>query len=294
MLILDSGGVFPGAGPGQKLIAELSLKAMNLIDYSAMNLGWSELSTGTGFLKKVTSTISFPLITSNLVDKDTRDTLGNKYIIKRVGDVRVGILGIITPEPIDKYTGGCKQNRPAEVKDQPEKKAMPLSLLMERLEVVPPEQALKNLLPEIRNQADIVILLSQYSFEDTSLLVNSLDGIDLAISGRRKKLMSPSDTGVPVLEVAYQCRGIGYIKLTLDDTGKITQKQNKMIPLNEKIASDQQIVMITGKDIHKRISDGEKRKREEEARALLKLSPFEYYEKVIKQQEQQVKIGGKK
>ncbi|MCP4110134.1 MAG: hypothetical protein GY749_32200 [Desulfobacteraceae bacterium] len=268
------------------MVAELGLKAMNLIDYSAMNMGWSELSTGTGFLKKVTSTISFPLITSNLMHKGTNATLGKKYVIKRMGDIRVGILGIIPPEQRDRYAKGCKQNL-SEIKGQSEKAAVPLSLLMERLEIVPPEQALKNLLPEVRNQADIVILLSQYNLEDTSVLANSLGGIDLAISGRRKKLGSPSDTGVPVLEVAYQCRGIGYVKLTLDDTGKITQKQNKMIPLTDKIASDQQIVMITGEDINKKIKNEEKRKAEEEQRALLKLSPQEYYEKVIKEQQQQ-------
>ncbi|MDM8526275.1 hypothetical protein QUF80_23095 [Desulfococcaceae bacterium HSG8] len=282
--------MFPFQGVGQKLVAELGLKAMNLTGYSAMNIGWNELSVGSDVLNGMISGISFPLVTSNLVHKNSRLPLGKKYVISHVGDIRVGILGIMPVSPPASLCstggGGCG-NHNAAGHDHSQEEISP-ALLMENMEVIPPEDALQKLLPEVRKEADIVILLSQYSFEDTTSLVNQLEGIDLAVSGSRKRWARTNNKdsrGVPVMEVAYQTRKLGYLKVSLDDTGRVIQDKQKMIRLGDTVASDVQIAQITGNDIHKKIQEEEKRKLEEEARALLKLSPYEYYQKLMKEQQ---------
>jgi len=273
------------------MIADLGLKAISLMDYSGVNAGWNELSVGSDFLEKITSAPALPLITSNLVHKDTRLPLGKKYVIKRVGDVKVGIIGIMpTEQPKSRAYKSCGQrSNPDKPAEKPEQ-GTPFTLLMEHLEVIPPEKALKELLPQVREQADIVVLLSQYRREETTEIVNNIKGIDLAISLRGKtRKRADENKGTPVMETAYRSLRLGYVKLTLDEAGKIIQNQKKMIRLNKSVASDKQIAQITGDDINKKVREAEIRKRKEEARALLKMSPYEYYEMVTKQQAERIK-----
>ncbi len=287
MLLLDSGNLFPASGSNRKQIAETALKAMGLMDYGAMNLGWSDLSLGTDFFEEMRSTITFPLITSNLVHKDSRLPYGKKYVIKTIGDVRVGILGVmplnsIYQKAVPPGDGSCPQNRhkSADHEHAQEKKAP----FTDQLEIIPPGNALKNLVPEVRTRADIVILLSQCGFDATTLLVDNVDGIDLAISGPSRTRRS-GKSKVPIIETGYIGKRMGSVKLTSDGAGWIIKAGDEMmISLNDRIPYDSSVIKITSDDIDKKIRDEELQKMKKEAEALFKLTPYEYYEMLIKEQ----------
>lgn len=295
---MDAGGICPSSQKGRKLIAELSLKAMNEMNYSAVNLGWNELLTGADFLKEMESAIKIPLITSNLIYKEGRTPFGKKYVIQKVGDVKIAILGIMPTEPSYKSPAskGCadvheheEKKEGTESKQTPEKRLLP-----ELLEVVPPEEALKALVPEVRSQADMVILLSQCGYEATSSLVNKLEGIDLAISGQRTTWKEPDEKiNVPIFEAAYRGDRLGYVRLTLDENGKIIQNKKKMISLESSVPFDTRILKITGNDINQKIRNQAFYKAQKEAEAMMKLSPQEYYEMLLKK-EQEKNEGDKK
>lgn len=291
MLLLDCGGMFPIQGSNRKRIAELSLEAMRLMDYTAMNLGWNEIWSGTDFFKTVNNPpATFPLITSNLVYKESRRPFGEKYVIRTVGDVKVGILGVMPVEPptikAPRSSAPCPNKGDGIGSHQTDEKIS----LTDPLEIIPPEEALRKLLPEIRSKAGFVILLSQCGFEATTLLVDQLDGIDLAISGQRVEPGYPESMKTPVLEAAYMGKSLSSVKLTLDDKGRIIQKQKKRVRLSDSIPSDSRILEIMGDDIHKKIREEELRKLEKEAEVLLKLPPHEYLEMLLKEQ----KSGAKK
>ncbi len=261
------------------------------MNYNAMNLGLSDLSLGIEFFNKVRSA-TFPLITSNLVYKDSQLPFGEKYIIKKVRDIRVGIVGVMPLEPIYQKAppdnGGCSnKHNSADDKHTQEKEEV---LFMDQLEIIPPEDALKSLLPQLRSQADLVILLSQCGFEATTLLVNKVDGIDLAISAPNRTKHS-YESKVPIMETAHIGKRLGFVKLTLDDSGQIINTEKSMVRLNNRIPFEERIVKITGDDIGKKIREDELRKMEKEAKALLELSPEKYYEMLMKEQ---TKTGGKK
>lgn len=278
VLILDSGGVFPTKGFKMKLKAEVSLKAMNYMGYAAMNLGGSEFYQGTDFLEKATSDIGFPLITSNLVYEDSRLPFGETYVIKDVGGVRVGILGVMPSNAFEKIAN---------------------PRYVENLKIIPPETALKNLLPEVKEKADFIILLSQCGFETTTLLVNNVHGIGLAISSQSQGSKLPcKNVKTPVMRVALRGESLGFIKLTIDDTGQIIRSQGKMIKLNESVAADVQITkMIDVAHLEKarekkRIrAVRQRRELEQKAKELLKLTPQEYIEILHKKQSE---AGGKR
>ena len=117
---------------------------MELMQYDALNLGGPEFTFGKGFLEQTRSKISFPYIASNLLDGGSRIPWTREYIIKEVGGIKVAILGILDPDGFTRLP------------DQEQVKG---------LEAIPPEAALKKLLPELRGKADLVILLSQSNAE---------------------------------------------------------------------------------------------------------------------------------
>lgn len=286
MLLLDCGGMFPIQGANRKRIAELSLKAMERMNYTAMNLGWNEVWSGTDFLEAVSPRgVTFPMLTSNLVYKENRRPFGEKYVIRTVGDVNVGILGIMPVEPpavkAPPSSGPCPNKRSGQTNEK--------MTLTDPLEIIPPETALKALLPEVRSKADVVILLSQCRFKATTDLVGKLEGIDLAISGQRVNPEYPKSMKTPVLEAAYMGKSLNSVKLTLDDNGRIIQHRKNRVRLTEIIPSDPRILEIIGDDIQKKIRDEELQKLEKEAEELLKLSPQQYFEMLLKEQ----KNGGK-
>jgi len=204
---MDSGNLFPVRGHSRKQIAEISLKAMSLMEYDAMNLGWNDLAFDTEFLNKMRSRAAFPLITSNVVYKDSGLPFGEKYIIKTVGNIRVGILGVMPLEPILKPTNKAEKSR------------------------------------------------------------------------------------VPIMQTAHIGKRLGYVKLTLNDAGQIIKTEDQMIRLNGFIPSEGRVIKLTSDDIGKKIREGELRKMEKEAKALLQLSPEKYYEMLMKEQ---TKTGGEK
>ena len=263
---------------------------MDKMDYAAGTLGWSDLSVGADFLKEISNRISFPMVTSNLVYKDSQKPFGEKYLIREIADVRVGILGIMPLETAGQKTpadAGCSQKE----KHEADTHAATEAVFADYLEVIPPEEALKKLIPEVRSHADFLILLSQCGFKATNDLVSQVKGIDLAISGQRMTAVHPDEESeVPVMEATYQGKSLGFVKLTLDDTGRIIHKKKELLQLGDSIPFDTHISKITGDDIHTKVREEEMRKMEKESEALMKLTPQEYYELLKKQQSE---TGGK-
>ena len=288
MLLLDCGGFFSNrfSGVAKKIMADTGLKAVNIMGYTAMNVSVGEFSLGVDFLREKSSGLDFPLVASNLSYAKGVSPFTKRYVITQAGGLKVAILGVMFP-------------------GIPEK--MPSSGTSGIVEIIPPDEALKSLLPGIRKEADIVILLSQLGLTETKRLVNSLEGIDLAIYGGRnnkpagcgeemKPESSTGKSGTPVLKVSSLGIHLGYVHLTVGDEGRVAVGRRKMLFLNESVTMDDRILEITGDDIYKEIARKKKKlaekehhKMEQEIKDLHKLTPMEYMEKILKEQSK----GGK-
>ena len=301
VFLLDCGGMFltrTFTPDGLAIAAETGLKAMEKMGYDAMSPGWKEFSLGTEFLMKAMEDLSFPLITSNLVHRDSGISFGTEYVIKKTGNVRVGIAGVMALNALDNLT------------DRESVKG---------LEVLDPEDVLKRVVPELRKKADFIVLLSQCGFEATTALVNEVDGIDLAVAGGRDKAGAPvapvpcgsepvpaasggavDGPAVSVVQASFRGKNLGYFQATLDDRGKMVNSVKKMIYLGYDVLLDPEIVAITGDEMYKKVREerkirAERREKEiiREARELWKLSPEEYLRMQSKKQAESTK-GRKK
>lgn len=260
--------------------------------YTAMNLGTGEFSLGVNFLREKSANLKFPLVVSNLSYADGVSPFTKRFVIAQAGALKVAVLGVMPPEILDK---------------------MPRSGTFGVVEVIPPGEALESLLHGIRKEADIVILLSQLGLSETNRLVNALEGIDLAIYGGKNNKPARSDkeeikpessagkSKTLVLKASSMGVHLGYVRLSVDDTGRVIADNKRMIFLNESVAMDDKVLEITGNDIYKRISEEKKRIAEQERRrmerdieALHKLTPMEYMEKLQKNNRKEKQISEKK
>jgi len=295
VLLVDCGGFFPRRfiNDSGKIVVERGLKVANMMGYAAMNIGTGEFGFGVDFLGKKSSDLTFPLVASNLSYAEGVSPFTKKFVMAEAGDLKVAILGVMFP--------GTSDN-------------MIASKISGIVDIIPPGEALKSILPGIRKEADIVILLSQLGTIETKRLVDGLKGIDLVIYGGKdnkpagcgEKIEATSSTGESgAVELMANAKGsfLGYVRLSVDDAGRVAVGPSKMISLDESVEMDEKVLEITGIDIYKTAGEEQRKAAEEQKRIaekqrqeqlrqikeLQKLTPEEYMQKLLKERQGAVK-----
>ena len=253
-----------------ELIAKIGAEAMGVIQYDAIGLGGGDFSLGADFLRKIASDAGIKLVATNVIHRNGGQPFGDRYAVVDVGDIRVGVLSVLPLGAFD------------DISDRK---------LVEGLEIITPETAIKAVMPELKEKTDIIILLSQYGLARTRLLVGMLDGIDLSIccgdmdsGGGCGGGESGVESKEPFIKASYRGGRLGYVHLDLDAGGKAAVSRSRMIPLDQSISDDAQIVAITGTNIKDKVEEARGRQLIGEIKELHKLSPAEYVEILTKQQ----------
>ncbi len=257
--------------------------------YDALNFGVLELQFGPEILEKNQSAISFPFIASNLKYNGSSPSWARKYIIKDVGGIKMAVLGIVDPDKLPDFL------------TQEQKK---------QLQATPPAEALNKLVPEVKKQADLVILLSQLSTSEMLSLFKSVKGIDVSItagcreflakSAESGKMHSPGcgssdanhDTDInetpsegPVLLYSGpKGMALGRLTVMLDSNGKMLISKSKPITLDRSFADDQEMAVLVEK--HKKVLERKEAKAQQELINGLQMSPEEFMEQYQKQHNQ--------
>jgi len=295
VILVDCGGFYPLKYPVtlRGVIVETTLTAMNIMDYTAVNIGTGELSLGPRFFSEKAENHPVPFVTSNITFKGSAAPPADKYILTKAGNLTVAILGVVPTEVQDKYP------------------ALHSSAL---IDIVPPGDALAAILPDIRKQADIVILLSHLGNMETRRLLVKFPDIDLAVyGGSAQNMADESSCGTPsnpkrasgeneitivsveaapkspVLNVSGLGTHLGYAHFAVGKDGKVELTEKKNIYLTESMAKDERIKNITGDDMKKMVSEYQKRQFDKKQRTierLHKMTPMEYVEEVLEEQKE--------
>lgn len=260
ILLLDCGAVFDD----QKDTAELQFQMMERMGYDALNLGGPEFNFGKEFLEQKRPHLSFPYIASNLLYGGSRLPWTREYLLKEVGGIKIAVLGVLDPDDL------------AQLPDREQVKG---------LEAMPPEAALRRLLPEVRGKADLVILLSQFDTEKTLALVKGVKGVDVAISSGSDDLFfptAPENEKTLLLQTGSKGKVLGLLKISLDEKPTLQVIERRYVPLNNSVQGNAEIEGLVEK-----LKKARETKKQENERALLeglKLSPEEFMERYRKEQ----------
>ncbi|AET59482.1 5-nucleotidase domain protein [Paenibacillus terrae HPL-003] len=212
-LLLDDGDTVHGTTFSTLVNGESIVKVVNKLGYDAMVPGNHEFNYGWKHLVELSKEIQFPVLSANIKQTDgTR--LFQPYVIKEVDGVKIGIIGLTTPETAYK-------TNPKNV---------------EGIQFTDPAAEAKAAVDEIRSKVDVVVVLGHLgqdaSSKDTSLkVVKEVPGIDIFIDGHSHTVLEKGlvgDNGTLIASAGEYTKYLGVVDLWVDG-GKVTQKQAKLI-----------------------------------------------------------------
>ncbi|MDQ7822827.1 MAG: bifunctional UDP-sugar hydrolase/5'-nucleotidase [Candidatus Eremiobacteraeota bacterium] len=218
-LLLDAGDSTQGDPLSDFFKGRPVLESMNKMGYDVCVLGNHDFDNGlktlAGTLKKTKS----PVLAANLVIKKENafiDGCTEPFVIKDIDGVKVGIVGLVTPDAITML----KSREDAA-----------------KIDIRPPEETLREVLPEMKKQgADVVVLLSHLGIDADREVARQFPDISLIVGGHtHTKLDRPIKEGKTLI-VQSGCYGrhLGEIELLIDrDSKRVSLNGSRLIPIEE-------------------------------------------------------------
>ncbi len=163
LLLLSLGDIPDKIGRQDEIKMETTLSALDQIGYVAHNLGEKDLDMGSDLLGYLSQVSNVGFLSSNIVGFTPQVLNIKSYIIKEIKNkelnLRVGILGILSPELIENT--------------------------YQDMEVADPVESLKPLISDLVGKTDFLILLSHAEIEESIKIAEACPEFDLIISGHR-------------------------------------------------------------------------------------------------------------
>lgn len=243
VLVMDAGDVLDGSPFSIEFAGEADFAAMNAAGYEVMVTGNHEFSNTSVDFRKRLQEARFPILGANVVTQDGKPFL-TPYIVRLEAGLRVGVLGL---------TVSNDYNTARE-----EKLAFNSSVKVAR-----------ELVPKLRNEADVVILLTHLGHDVDKWVATQVPGIDAIIGGHShtrvpkpvlvKSSLPPRAFWVGGTVVAQDFQWgseLGEVDLTFhkDDSGwSLMSFDGKLIPVTGEIPEDPAVRAVVEK-YHKKIA----------------------------------------
>jgi len=218
VLFCDCGDTIHGTYPALKTQGEVLIPILNLLNLDAMTAHW-EFAYGPKVFQKRVSELSYPMIAINVYEKNTEKLSYPPYIVKKVGNLRIGLIGIAS-NIIDKV--------------------MPASY-SEGLSFTLGREELPSMIDNLRSQdnVDLFVLVSHLGFPQEMKLLSEVPGIDVCLSGHtHNRLYKPVFQG-KTLVMQSGCHGSFLGRLDLEvSSGRIVDYKHQLIEVEEDIKPD--------------------------------------------------------
>jgi 2',3'-cyclic-nucleotide 2'-phosphodiesterase/3'-nucleotidase len=259
VLLLDGGDTIEGAPPeylqsrrakfGALLAkngapdADPMMRAMGLMGYDAMAVGNHEFNFGLDVLRKAQKDASFPWLSANTRSAKDGSPAFPEYLVKSVAGVRIGVLGLTTPN----IPGWEREaNRPGLTWEDPVATA-------------------RRLVPYLREKerCDAVVVLVHSGLEVDPLtgtpdgtedenriaaLAREVPGIDLILGGHSHRTIPVTRVaGVPVLQPGRWAETLDRADLTFEKRGarwSLTGVTGEQLPSNASVATDPAVAEV--------------------------------------------------
>jgi 2',3'-cyclic-nucleotide 2'-phosphodiesterase (5'-nucleotidase family) len=236
-LLLSSGNMlFPRTVPPEeraaaRITAEGLVQATRAMGGTVMGVGSLDLSGGLSFLQSIHHPPDFTLVSSNLVHPDSETPLFAPVVHQRVGELRVAFVGLTDHTTVAAGEG---------------------------FKVLPWQQALEQRLAAVQEEADFILLLSNYPMAENQAIARKLATIDcifqaghvignVAPTRTRNALISQTDIRgkyLGVLDIAWNGRGLWAKGLTSAPEGKDSRYRHRFVSLPISAHSDPEVEAI--------------------------------------------------
>lgn len=160
---------------------------------------------------------SIPFVSSNLayVENGEEKPLGERYVIIEKNGVKVALFALM----------GGSQFSSARIPDE-------VKVIFED-----PFKTAQELVPQLQDEADLVVLMSQMTTPDTNRLLEELDGIDAALYGNLASwVQSCSKVGHAVVnQTGTRGQYLGHLVMIVDPEGNVIDWGSKNMKMAENV-----------------------------------------------------------
>jgi len=204
-----------------RLKAELILKIYKSVGIDAINVGELELVLGVDYLKDIEKKYDVPFVSANIVD-DKNQLLFKPYVIKKIENLNVGIIGVMgnSPDVIKLMNDNVESS----------------------LTVLDPVETVQEKIAEIKDKADFIIVLTHDIMNRNWKIARGVEGVDVIVGGHQKlKLKTPyNPKNNFIVESGEKGQYQGMIEIEIASDGTKTAT-NTLVPFNDKIIDDKDV-----------------------------------------------------
>ena len=211
--------------------AKVIVKAYNKKNMAAMNVGDMDLSYGIDFLKEARES-GLPLISANLTDPDGVKTVFPPYLIKEQGGIRFAFFGLTYPE----LNAGIQ------------------NAVLGQVSLNDPIETTRKLLPELKEKADIVVLLSDLGLVRERELAKKVPGIDFILGGHDGRFLRYPHVQDDTFIVQSYKRGmyLGFLNLEIKEPGQPFQDLDAGVQTQKKLEALERRMAAINKALERR------------------------------------------
>ena len=187
----------------------LMVEAMSLMGYDAMGIGWYDLFKGLEVAQERAQEAAFPFLAANLIDPESGEPLFEPFTIVERGGLRIGIIGLTHPD-----TARIPQ-------------------LQGQVAAADPFSTARKYVAKLRDQVDVLIVLSYMGIEMDQQLAQKVPGIQIIVGGRSRKLMrNPVRVGnTLIVQQGYDGEWMGRLEVGFDREGVPRYVEERILTL---------------------------------------------------------------
>ena len=172
----------------------LMLRSYQAMKYDVLGLSTTELGLGSEVLTEIRDTLGIPMVCANVLDLKTQKPVVEPYIIRRYGNMIIGITGLLKDDPSTRR-------------------------LMDttRLKVMPQVDVARDLIPKLRRKVDAIILLCDFGNKEVDSLLKVVPQIEVIMTtGSVQPTSQDTRHGKTLLVPAIGASGQNGTALTLE------------------------------------------------------------------------------
>jgi hypothetical protein len=219
-IALDAGDMTAGRLLWQRVGLEHYLTALGKMNYTAANLGAREISMSAAWIGELAARSPVPLVSANVCAEAGGAPLAGvaPYRQVMVSNLRVTIVGVVTPDP--QWPPG------------------------EGVRVLDVDEALAKLLPALRPDTDVIVLLAACDEPTIKKIARSHPELDVVLGGRvlqasKEVLMQGA---CRVVALADKGQMMAQVDVGIRPGGQPAKASSKMIVLDNDVPEDAQML----------------------------------------------------
>lgn len=216
-LLLSAGDMIQGHNWANLFEGKSVIELMNTMNFDAMVVGNHEFDYGVEVLRNRVSEAIFPILGANIEGADFL----KPYIVREIDRVRVAIIGVVTED--------------TPVATDPKN--------VQGLRFLSVEETVKRYLAELKDRADLFIVLSHLGFKRDRELAERVKGIHVIVGGHsHTKVEKPHVVHETIITQAWEHgKAVGVLDIKFED-GKVVQFSGRLIEIGPHLSFEDEKV----------------------------------------------------